>query len=126
MILILESIHPFAAFPVVAQLLLHLLDDKALVVLQTLLDVHLELDDVVEHALDLGVELLSQGVGAEGQLLVSLPRPSVLFEADDLRVENVLYVGVHFPLLHQLDALGQAGAHLGQLLFHLLDLGVRG
>ena len=39
---------------------------------------------------------------------------------------NELNIRVHFSLLHQLHALRQPRAHLGQLLFHLLDLRVRG
>lgn len=63
------------------ELLLHFLDHKPFVVFETLLHMHLELDDVVQHLLDLGVELFSQGVGAEGQLLVSA----------DMALANCLY-----------------------------------
>lgn len=45
---------------VTSKLLLELVRHKAFVVLQVLLDMHLELDDVVQHLLDLGVEFLSQ------------------------------------------------------------------
>lgn len=40
---------------VATEFLLELVRHEALVVLQVLLDVHLEFDDVVEHLLDLGV-----------------------------------------------------------------------
>lgn len=44
---------------VAAQLLLQLVRHKALVVVQALLHVNLELDDVVEHAVNLRVQLFS-------------------------------------------------------------------
>ena len=37
---------------------------------------------------------------------------------------DVLDVGVHLTLLHELDALVEPGAHLCELLLHLLDLSV--
>lgn len=87
---------------------------------------HLELDDIVQHPLDLGVEFLAECVGAEGQLFVSIRAVRV----DRLKVSdkegNLLDVGVHFTLLHQLHAFSQASPHLRELLFHLLDLSVRG
>jgi len=86
---------------------------------------HLELDDIVQHPLDLGVEFLAECVGAEGQLFVSIRT----VREDRLKVSdeegNLLDVCVHLTLLHQLHALGQASAHLRELLFHLLDLSVR-
>ena len=45
--------------------------DEGFVVFEVLLDVHFELDDVVEDLFDLGVEFFAQGVGAEGQLFES-------------------------------------------------------
>lgn len=56
---------------VAAELLLELVRHEALVVLEVLLDVHLELDDVVKHLLDLGVQLLAQGIRPERELFVS-------------------------------------------------------
>ena len=38
--------------------------------------------------------------------------------------DYVLDVCVHLALFHQLDAFIEASAHLCELLFHLLDLGV--
>jgi len=49
---------------------LHLIRDKRLVLLERLLDVHLELDDIVEHLGRLGVELLAKRVSAESELLI--------------------------------------------------------
>lgn len=51
---------------------LHLVRDKRLVLLERLLNVHLELDDIVEHLGRLSVELFAQRVGAEGELLISI------------------------------------------------------
>jgi hypothetical protein len=39
---------------------------------------------------------------------------------------GVLNIGIHLALLHELDRLAQLGAHLGQLLLHLFNLGVGG
>lgn len=106
------------AFP----FLLDLLGHKALIVLERLLDVHLELDDVVQDALDLGVELLAQDISSRLQLFIPVFE-SVMPETR-LEGEYLLDGGVHLPLLHQLDVLTQAGAHLRQLLLHLLNLRV--
>lgn len=58
--------------PLARKLLLELIGDEALVVLHALLDVHLELDDIVEHAGDLCVELLPQGISSDGELFVPI------------------------------------------------------
>lgn len=52
------------------ELLLQLIYHKAFVVLETLLYVHLELDSIVQHARDLGVELFTEGIGPDCELLV--------------------------------------------------------
>lgn len=105
--------------------------DKAFVIFEVLLDVHLELDHVVENLFNLRVQFLAEGVGAQGQLFES-GRVNVLVFCALVFLPwkkgegvSVLDVGVHLPLLHQLDAFVEAGAHLGELLFHLLDLRVR-
>ena len=59
---------------VATELLLKLVGHEALVVLEVLLDVHLELDRVVQHLLDLRMQLLAQRVRPECQLLVSVER----------------------------------------------------
>jgi len=48
----------------------HFLIDKGLVLLETLLDVDLELDDIVQDPFNLRVKLLAQRSGADGELLV--------------------------------------------------------
>lgn len=52
------------------ELLLQLIHYKTFVVLETLLHVHLELDSIVQHARDLGVELFTKGIGPDCELLV--------------------------------------------------------
>ena len=52
------------------QLLFELVCYEGLVLFQTSLDVHLELDDIVEHAHRLRVELLAECVGSERELLI--------------------------------------------------------
>lgn len=52
--------------------------DERFVVFEVLLDVHLELDDVVQDLFDLGVQFFAQDVGAEGQLFESRRRISIL------------------------------------------------
>jgi hypothetical protein len=42
------------------------------------LDVHLELDDIVEHARDFCVELLPQGVCSDSELLVPVKKVSLV------------------------------------------------
>lgn len=113
--------------PLARKLLLELIGDEALVVLHALLDVHLELDDIVEHACDLCVELLPQGISSDGELFVPVYQVSkvVTTESPILRRCNLLNIDIHLPLLHQLHALRQVGSHLGELLLHLLNLGVR-
>ena len=49
---------------------LDLVGDELLVLLERALDVQLEAHNVVEHALNLRVEFLAQGVGAELKLFV--------------------------------------------------------
>lgn len=51
-------------------LALDFLRDKVLVGLQATLHVDLELDNVVEHTLELGVQFLADGRRAKGELLV--------------------------------------------------------
>jgi hypothetical protein len=53
------------AFLVTTEFLLYFLDNKALVVLEILLDMDLELDNVIQHPLYLSVQLLSQCIGTE-------------------------------------------------------------
>lgn len=53
------------------QLPLHLLRDELFVVLETLLDVYLELDHVVQDSLDLGVQFLADSIGTVFKALVS-------------------------------------------------------
>ena len=49
---------------------LDLVGDELLVLLQTLLYVQFEAHDIVEHALNFGVEFFAKGVGAELELFV--------------------------------------------------------
>jgi hypothetical protein len=37
---------------------------------------------------------------------------------------DLLDVGIHLTLLHQLDRFGETGSHLGQFFLHLLDLSI--
>lgn len=114
--------------PLARKLLLELIGDEALVVLHALLDVHLELDDIVEHARDFCVELLPQGISSDGELFVpvyQVSKKAVTAESPILRRRNLLNIDIHLPLLHHLHALRKVGSHLGELLLHLLDLGVR-
>ena len=53
------------AFLLTTEFLLYFLDNKAFVVLEVLLDMDLELDNVIQHPLYLGVQLLSQCIGTE-------------------------------------------------------------
>jgi len=48
----------------------HFLIDKGLVLFETLLDVDLELDDIVQDPFNLGVKLLTKSGSADGELLV--------------------------------------------------------
>jgi hypothetical protein len=64
-------LHGLLHWPSIAsKLLLNLFYHEPFIVFETLLDVHLELDDVVEHTLNLRVEFLAQAVGPKSQLLV--------------------------------------------------------
>ena len=54
------------------QLLFELICYKGLVLLQTSLDVHLELDNIVEHAHGFCVKLLAKRVGSERELLIPI------------------------------------------------------
>ena len=54
--------------------LLHLIGNELLVLLQAALNVQLETHDVVEHTLDLGVQLFAEGVGLEDKLLIPAPQ----------------------------------------------------
>ena len=58
------------------ELLLELVRNEPLIILHALLDVHLELDDVIEHARDFCVELLSQGIRSDGELFVPVSQIS--------------------------------------------------
>ena len=37
---------------------------------------------------------------------------------------DLLDIGIHLTLLHQLDGLSETRSHLGQLFLHLLDLSI--
>lgn len=52
------------------ELFLELICHETLVVLQVLLDVNLEFDNIIEHALDFGVKLFAESIGLESELLV--------------------------------------------------------
>lgn len=45
---------------------------ESFIILQTFLDVNLELDDIIQHFLDLGVQFLAQRIGSHGQLFESV------------------------------------------------------
>lgn len=66
------QVHGLGVIPhlVTNELLLQLVGDEALVLLKALLDMHLELDDVVEHAHSFGVKLLAQRVGPQCELFI--------------------------------------------------------
>lgn len=55
-----------------SQLMLHLVHDESFVIFEILLNVDFELDDVVQHLLDLGVQFLTKRVRLQRQLLVSV------------------------------------------------------
>lgn len=52
------------------ELFLELICHETLVVLQVLLNMNLELDYVIEHALDFCVQLFAESIGLESELLV--------------------------------------------------------
>lgn len=52
------------------ELFLELICHETLVVLQVLLNVNLEFDYIVEHALDFCVQLFAESIGLESELLV--------------------------------------------------------
>jgi hypothetical protein len=52
--------------------LVHLIHHQGFVPFQAVLNVHLELADVVQDAIDLCVELFAKRVGSRGQLFISI------------------------------------------------------
>ena len=85
---------------------LHLVGDELLVLLERLLNMQFEAHNVVEHALDLGMEFLTERVGAELELFVP-GFPSLAMVKGERRggwgvTGDILNVYSHFPLHHQL------------------------
>lgn len=62
LLLLLHALHFFINAALARKLLLHLLNHKPFVVLQTLLHMDLELDDIIQHLFDLRMQLFSQRI----------------------------------------------------------------